>query len=135
MSFKLSEAEIKQRDELLANLNSATNALDDAVREYNEAVDKLREPLDAVVAGYNEIVNQAQAFAEDIANTADGEISDKSEKWQDGEKGQAAIAFKDAWECLGHDLREITINYPDELDVDAPTHADDLEAAPVEAEG
>lgn len=133
MAFSLNKKELAQRDEHVSELRAAAEALTAAVEAYREAVVDLKEPVEEARAAYNEVLERAQAWVADIVSEADSAISDKSEKWQEGEKGQAASSWKDAWEQL--DMEEVRIDYPDELEFDEPTHADDLEQAPEDAEG
>lgn len=126
MAFKLTKVEVEQRDQLVAALNTKYAALEDAVSEYNAKLAELREPLQHALDGYNEAVEQARGFAEDIASQIDNDIEDKSEKWQESERGEAAIAWRDEWQ--GIDLSEIDLDLPGDLEVEATDHAADLEA-------
>jgi uncharacterized coiled-coil DUF342 family protein len=133
MAFKLDKQELARREKFEVDLREAAGELEDAVSTYNAAVTELRAPLEAAIEKYNELLEEARGFVEDIASTADGEIDDKSEKWQDGDKGQAAIAWKDAWEQA--DLEPLSIEFPDELTTtEWPDHADVLDQLPLEAE-
>lgn len=132
MAFKLDKQEIARRDELFGDLTDARAKLEDAVSVYNAEVLKLREALDAKLAAYNEVVEEASGFAADIASAADGAIGDKSEKWQEGDRGQAATAWKDEWENASFDAVEI--EYPDDLSIDqVDDHASTLSELSEEA--
>lgn len=131
MAFKLNKDEKARRDQLVKDLQEHVSKLEDAVNVYNDETAKLRAPVETALAAYNEIAEQARGFAEDIANQADSDISDKSEKWQEGERGQAATEWKDAWE--GIDISEVEVEWPEDLTIEAPSHADDLEQLPEEA--
>ena len=102
------------------------------MREYNDAANTLRAPIEALLAEYNEIIEEARGFAEDIATTAEGEFDDKSEKWQEGEKGQAVSEWKDAWASI--ELEAVEIEWPEDLAEPELEHADNLETLPVEPE-
>jgi ectoine hydroxylase-related dioxygenase (phytanoyl-CoA dioxygenase family) len=53
----------------------------------------LREAKDqAALEEYNEALAEAKGFAEDIANEAEGEFDNKSEKWQEGVSNQAIFS-------------------------------------------
>jgi hypothetical protein len=131
MAFKLDKQELARCQKYEVDLREAQGKLEDALDIYNTAVTNLRGPLEEALAAYNELVGEARGFVEDIASAADNEISDKSEKWQEGEKGQAAIEWKDAWEQATFD--EIEIEFPDDLTLDGLDHADTIEQLPVEA--
>ncbi len=133
MPFKLTKDEIKQRDELTADLDINLERLNAAITDYNEKMTEMRKPIEQAITDYNEAVNAAQDFAEDIASQADSDLSEKSEKWLEGERRQAANEWKEAWENLS--FEEVFITF-EEIDIiDDVTHAEDLEEAPIEMEG
>ena len=131
-AFNLSKLDADRRDNLIAEMRAKWEAVEDAARVYNEALAELRAPIAAALAEYNEVVEEARGFAEDVARGAEEAIDAKSERWQEGEKGQAAIEYRDAWD--GVDLGEVEIAWPEDADWlgDAPPHADDMEALPSE---
>jgi len=132
MAFKLTQAEAKRRDELVEALQKAQGELDDAVSEYNEKSQEIRGPVEEAVSAYNAVVEEAHDFAEDVASDGDTAFDEKSEKWQEGERGEAARSWIDEWQNA--DFNEIEINWPDDLEIEAPGHAGNLEALPTEAE-
>ena len=132
MAFKLDKQEIARRDGLVTDLTEARSKLEDAISTYNDAMSKLQDPLNDVLKTYNEALEAARGFAEDIASQADGDIDDKSDKWREGDKGQEATEWKDAWERAALDDLEIT--FPEDLSIDdADDHAVILSELPVEA--
>lgn len=128
MAFKLDKQEIGRRDQIVTDLTEGRDKLEDALAVYNDEVTKLRQPLDAAVLAYNEAVESARGFAEDIATQADGEIDDKSDRWREGENGQAATAWKDEWE--GALFEEVSVEYPEDIVVDGVDHAETLDQLP-----
>ena len=56
-----------------------------------------------------------------------GEYDEKTERWMEGERGQAAQEFINEWENL--EFEEIDFDVVEEIEVD-PSHRDDLESAP-----
>lgn len=133
MSFKLSKEELITRAKHVEALNTAWGKVEDAISHYNDRVTELRDEVEKTVGAYNEVVNEVRGFAEDVYTQADQEISDKSERWQEGDKGVAAIEWKTEWENASFD--ELSIEFPEELNVDVPDHATDLEGLPDEASG
>src|SRR4051794_17460940 len=115
MAFKLDKQESKRREELLANMKEAESKLEDAVSVYNAALAEQRTKLEAAVTAFNETVAEARGFAEDIARAAEEEIDGKSEKWQEGDKGQAATEWKDAWENV--ELDDVEVEWPGDLEI------------------
>ena len=128
MSFKLSKEERERREEIASKLREQAEKVAGAVSAMNDAMTAAREIVEAEVEAYNAIVSEAEEFAQDVASQADEAISEKSEKWQEGERGQAAEQWKGEWEGLQFD--ELSVDTLGDIDWDDPTHADDLESAP-----
>lgn len=132
MAFKLDKQETARRDEIVTDLTNAAAKLEDVVNVYNEAVTALRKPLDDALLAYNEAVEAARGFAQDIASQADSDLSEKSQRWQEGDKGEAAISWKDEWESAS--FNDVSVEYPDNITIDGVDHADTLDQLPVEAD-
>lgn len=132
MAFKLDKKELERKAGLVEALNEQAGKLDDALATYNAEAGLLWDKLQFEIEAYNEIVAEARGFAEDIANAATEEYDNKSEKWQEGERGQAASEWKDAWE--NNELDEIEVEKPEEITMDDPDHGAKLEQLPEEAE-
>lgn len=133
MAFKLTKQDAARLAGFIESLTAASDKIEDAVAVFNEEMEKLKAPVEAALAAYNEILEEAVGFAEDIARAADEAIAEKSDNWQEGERGQAAITYKDEWENV--DLSPAEITFPDELVVDSDIdHAGRLEQLPEAAE-
>ena len=98
MALKLTKDEIKQKDDHVSELEKQMANMENAVNVFNAAMETARVDLRDAVSKYNEALTAARGFAEDIASRLENEIDDKSEKWQESDKGQAAASFKDDWE-------------------------------------
>jgi capsule polysaccharide export protein KpsE/RkpR len=125
MAFKLTKEEKTRRDQLVRDLGSLICQIEDEVNNYNAEVEKLRTYVEPVVKRYNALAAEAEGFREDIVGRLDVEYDDKSEKWQDGDRGQEVRSWIDEWENL--DLSEIEVEWPDELEIERPSGPDDLE--------
>lgn len=86
-AFKLSKAQIKQHVELHEELAAAESALESAIEAYN-----------AVLA-------EAREHCQEIAETAQSEWDEKSERWQESDKGVEAQAWITEW--ADADLEEV----------------------------
>jgi hypothetical protein len=113
MAFKLDKQEIARRERLVGELTEARGKLQDAVSVFNAAVEELKAPLLAALESYNEVIEETRGFVEDIASAADGQFDDKSEKWQEGDKGQQVREWIDAWQNEPFDA--IELSFPEEL--------------------
>jgi hypothetical protein len=132
VAFKLSRQELAARDQHVESLEKVWAELVGIVSTYNLEVEALRAPVEAVVEKYNEVLVLAKGFAEEIANRVEGEYDEKSEKWQEGEQGQAAAELRDAWRDI--DMEYIVLEWPEDLSIDDPDHAPELAELPTEAE-
>ena len=84
----------------------------------------------AKINEYNEALEEARGFVADIVNEIDSYITEKSERWQEGDTGQAFSAWKDEWEAL--DLEDLE---PEpEPDLPEPTPGQELDDVKSEPE-
>jgi hypothetical protein len=102
MAFALKKSDLKRRDELAAALREKFQAVEDAVGAYNEALGEARD------------------FVEDLASAAEDDFSSKSDKWQEGERGEAARSWIDA-------LQEFA---PEDIEAPEEEAAEALESLP-----
>lgn len=132
-AFSISKADGARRTKLSDALNEAASELEAAVTAYNDAMANLQAPVEAAVEKYNFVALDITGFVEDIANNARGAIDDKSESWQEGEKGQLAEEWTSEWENYSLD-DQIEAVFPDDLAIEA-ANADDFDNLPSDYEG
>ena len=127
---KLTKEQIKEREALSANIRKQKDALNEAIGDFNDAMLAASSEVTGALANYNEAVEAANTFQQDIASEIDNFISDKSEKWQEGERGEAYTAWKEIWE---EELETFDVDLPndlDELDEDVADALDERTEAP-----
>lgn len=124
----LSKAQIIERDELVASITIASKSLADAIDSYNETVRVAREALDAKIAEYNEALEPARGFASDFASAMSDAVGERSEKWQESEKGEAASSFVSEWE--GAEFGDFEIDDVEEIEAPEEDAAETLENLP-----
>lgn len=95
--MKLSKQE--QASKLLweKDLGTARKEIEEAVKKYNEQLETLNETLAEALEKYNGVIVDCQGFIDEIASKIEGEINDRSEKWQEGDAGQAHQSWLDQW--------------------------------------
>ena len=130
MAFKLNKAQIAERDVHVAKLAELKGKLEEALEAYNTEVSKLFDPVEVAIGAYNEALSEAAEWKENIVGDWQGEFDDKSERWQEGDNGQATQELINAWENL--DLGEIELNEPEELSLDIDDHSEELDSLPTE---
>jgi hypothetical protein len=130
-AFNLSKQDAERRDGYLNDLRTHAAQIEDALSEYNATVATALPALQSAVDDYNNTLALARGWCEDIATAAEDAIDAKSEKWQAGENGQAAIEYRDHWQGIA--LDDLEVEWPEPFEIETPNHADDLEALPSEA--
>ena len=95
------------------------DTLSEFARTVRAKADTVREALD----DYNRTLDDVENFRQEIHDRLQGEYDDKSEKWQEGEKAQAASDMISQWDKAIEQL--------DDLELD---HADTLEGLPLFAD-
>jgi uncharacterized protein YukE len=113
-----------RRNDILADIRSAHEALVAKVQDANIAIREANEALEA----YNETVEEANRFAADVGAEIAEYTADKSEKWQEGDKGQAYQEWQTEWESFYAE----TVDPFDELTEPDDAASDVLENAPSE---
>lgn len=97
MAFKLSRDMKDRRDLIVADLEKHKQAISDAITGYNTALEDARDFL-----------------SNDLVGHFNDEFDDKSEKWQEGERGEATRTWIDEFDSLANDFEDI--DEPDTLD-------------------
>lgn len=130
MGFKLTKAEEAARQVHIAELTAAAEALTIGVATFNEELSEIKEKAEALFEVYNQAVIEAREFCQDVAGRISGEVGEKSEKWQEGDKGQEATAWGELWD--GALATDCDITFPEEAELHDTDHAEllgDLSAA------
>lgn len=131
MAFKLTRDELKQKQEHIDKLTESFHGLEAAIEIYNSGLSALRDKLREEISTYNDSLSEAKDFMADIASDRDSEFSDKSERWQEGEKGQAAQEWYQEWENA--ELDEFDPELPDDIEFNGENPADVLDQLQDEA--
>jgi uncharacterized protein with NRDE domain len=116
--------QVKQRAAIVEAINGKHADLEQAVNAFNAAITEHFEKVQAAVDAYNESVSDAQSFMEEVATDIRSYIEDRSEKWQESDKGQEYSGWADEWEGT---LDTAEIGPPEEIEVPdnvAPTFED-----------
>lgn len=115
MAFKLTKAEDKRKAEIESDLEKAVGKVEDAKNQLEADITALVETFNTeVVTPLNEALSDARGFVEDIHRERTEEYDMKSERWMEGERGQAASDWLQTWETAAGELDDVT-------EVEAPT--------------
>jgi uncharacterized coiled-coil DUF342 family protein len=115
---KLNAAQKRELASLVQSMNEHQDSVDTAfikcMEAYNELVGEIEQ--------YNEAVDEATTFRDMIVEEMENYVSERSEKWQEGEAAQAYEEWASQWrdidlEPLGipEEPAEIEMNHPDVL--------------------
>jgi DNA anti-recombination protein RmuC len=109
----LSKKDAGRKAELVGEIQDKATELSTAVAKFNDELAKLREDLTATVTEYNEVVQTAEEFRADMLSQMQSYFDEKSERWQEGEAGQAYQQWINDWE--GGALTQIDLELPDDI--------------------
>lgn len=88
MAFKLTKEQSLRWDKLHTNLQVEQDELTQAIERVNAAIAATVSGLQAYVDDYNAAINEAKEFLEEVAGDWRSEFDEKSEGWQESDKGQ-----------------------------------------------
>lgn len=128
---KLDKARTTELADLVRRLEAAKSALETEVDRFNAILFNQFDEVKASVDSYNDLVRETNDFL--AATYADMEIffSEKSERWQEGERGEAYSTWMNEW---GISLGDIQIDAVDEIEMPDCDHAEQLENLPRDPE-
>lgn len=132
MAFKLSKAEIASRDRLAKAVEEKADALRAEIDGYNVAVAEAWEKVADAELAYKAALGDVRSFVEKVHADRQAEYDEKSERWQEGERGEAAAAWLAEWEQP--DLDDVELEEPEPVGEPDLEHADVLSGLPEGAE-
>lgn len=108
----LTREQIQSKLNLAQRLSEVGEDLQGAIARHNLLLEAARNEIEALVGRYNEVRQEAQDFIEGVHDEQESYSSDRSDRWHEGDAGEAYGEWKDAW---GIDLEEVDITLPDEI--------------------
>lgn len=131
MAFKLDKAQKGERTALINKLQDAYSEVESAVERFNDQVEVLANDLQEKVEAFNTLVHEAKDWAENFAEEKRSEFDERSENWQEGDRGMTTEGWIEEWE--GADLNHLDIELPALLELPGDdTAADQLGNLPDE---
>ena len=112
----LSADALKQRDDIYDALHAIQEKLEDAFTDFNRTrTEEQWAAVEQVAADYNQRVAEANEWQADVAGEIDAYIESKSEKWQESDRGQQYVSWKEAFE---EEFPDLCISRPGSTDQD-----------------
>ena len=124
---KLDKAAIAERDAVCASLREKYSTLETAVDEFNFVLEQAWDKVDSALTAYNEAVGEANSWREGIAGDMQTYFDERSEKWQEGDKGQEYASWKQQFE---EELQDADLPKPEKLELQIDDAAEILEQLP-----
>lgn len=128
MAFKLTKAQIAERSTIVHRLEEQADRVRNAVIEANEVIEQAVATVNAEIEAYNEALAEARQFTSIVAQQAQDEIAEKSERWQESRRGEAAISWASDWEDV--DLSDVELASVDPVEEPEIDHAILLDELP-----
>jgi uncharacterized protein YukE len=110
---KLTKQQQADLDKLVESSQEAHKALTEGIDAFNEALEAARAKLTESIEKYNATVEQANEFMTAIHDDMDSYYSDKSERWQEGDAGNAYQEWMEPW---GTEIDPLEIDLPDDIE-------------------
>jgi hypothetical protein len=133
VAFKLTKAEDARKNELETELEQVVGVLEDARTELQDQIEKLVTDFNEKhIDPLNTKLEEVHGFVEDIVNERQGEYDDKSERWQEGERGQSAQSWLQDWESSLSDFEGMAAVEVPEVDITIPDANNILAGLPFE---
>lgn len=129
---RLSKQEIEDRDRRNKALRDALAEVNRQIDTFNAAMDEHWRAVEDAVSVYNEAVGEVNGWLSDIHSAQEAHYDEKSEKWQEGERGEAYQSWMQEFE---NEVEEAEVSKPDDVDAVEPGFGpDEIENLPEEPE-
>lgn len=128
MAFALSKAEEKTLADHAEQLSTMIQKMKDEQAAMNAEIAVRVAKLNEYISEYNESLDNAREFTDNKAQEWRDEWDEKSEGWQEGVAGEAAMAFIEEWENIdiADDMVLIEFEGMNNFDLDDIDHAAEL---------
>jgi hypothetical protein len=99
MAFRLSKRQAAELADYSRALRiERANIADEFARVMDVIRDEIGNLNECFIAPHNETIQKAAAFVESVAEEFRDVYDERSERWQESEAGQQALAFVEEWE-------------------------------------
>lgn len=120
---KIAKEQRDERNQLIATLETRRNELNDKISHFNEQLHQNLEDVKQAHSEVNEALAALKEWRDAVVGDMDNYYDEKSENWQEGDRGQSYTAWKETYENLDIE-EELDLTLPDEIE--EPTDLDQL---------
>jgi hypothetical protein len=110
---KLSKAHQEQLAALRAEYTAARDDIATAAATANEQIRQFRDDLNEKIAVLNDVIERGNALRVEVETAAQEFYENKSDAWQEGERGSAYSDFVQSW---GEELESVEEVEVEEID-------------------
>lgn len=128
MAIKLTAKQAAEYAKLASDVRVARCDLEDSIGSFNEELEKAFSAVQHASVVYNEAADAVRTFLSDLVDGWRDEWNDKSEGWQDGEKGEAASLFINEIEQFADGIEPVEVDQPDQMETPEFPDIEDLPA-------
>jgi hypothetical protein len=128
---KLPAQQLREKEAHIQALTQAREALEREIDVFNTTLAERRASVEALLEDFNDKIEEAREWLEAIHDDAQQAYDDRSERWQERERGQGYQAWL---EELNTSLEPVEIDFPEDLELSADDTADLLEQVPEQPE-
>ncbi len=132
MAFRLTNDEQKDKTKHESALREGWAKVEDAKAEAEGAIQQAMSALKEAINEFQTAVENAEGFRDEVSSRLREEFDDKSETWQEGDRGQEASSVVESWENTSFQADDLEVP---EIDLDLADGNDiisELEGLPVE---
>jgi polyhydroxyalkanoate synthesis regulator phasin len=116
---KLSKKQLEQRDHFDSRIHDHFDELEAAISTFNEKVAALHaELIVPEVEKLNVTLGEAKEFVDELHSDAENYYNERSEKWQEGDKGQEYNTWFENMSNVGESIEEVEVPEPTEITLD-----------------
>lgn len=109
MPFAFTRSDIVRQDAICARLDTERVLVAVALAKYNAIVAAAQAEANITVEQYNEVLEEARGFLEDIVDQANDDFGDKSERWQDSDRGEEVRDWIDEINDARNDIDDLEL--------------------------
>jgi hypothetical protein len=121
MAFKLNKTQSKDFSALVEAAKQTAELLNEQIEEFNRDAKELFAYVEEAQEAFNEAQEALRDFSKnEIAEQWRDDVSNKSERWQVGERGAAVERLIEEWENFADKLEQLRIEPPEEIEVELP---------------
>ncbi len=134
---KLSDEQMRERDDLVGKVEEAKQHLTDKLEEYNTEVKRLFQGPSDACDELNMAIADVRQWAEDLHAETRDYFDNRSEEWQESKAGEAYSDWSSEFDDAASRVDDVELEQPEELslqdEVDV-SFVEDIEECPKSAD-